>query len=115
MNAITYDGKGNIDAKTGVESYSYGDAGPHAVTGLAGVIGCPVPNAACDVSYGLWNRPVSIAENGYRAAIDYGADGMRRHTRFLHNNVLQKTVTRVSPFHEVETAGGTTRSLPLGC
>ena len=111
MNAIDYDFKGNIDAKTGVGSYSYGDAGPHAVTGLAGVIGCPVPNATCDVSYGLWNRPVSIAENGYGVSLDYGADGMRRHTRFLHNNVLQKTVTRVSPFHEVETTGGTTRCL----
>ena len=108
---LTYDGTGNIDAKTGVGSYSYGDAGPHAVTGLAGVIGCPVPNAACDVSYGLWNRPVSIAENGHGVSLDYGADGQRRHTRFLHNNVLQKAVTRVSPFHEVETTGGTTRSL----
>jgi RHS repeat-associated protein len=111
MNAITYDGKGNIDAKTGVGSYSYGDAGPHAVTGLAGVIGCPVPNAACDVSYGLWNLPVSIAENGYGVSLDYGGDGLRRHTRFLHNNLLQKTVTRVSGLHEVETTGSATRSL----
>ena len=92
MNAIDYDFKGNIDAKTGVGSYSYGDAGPHAVTGLAGVIGCPVPNATCDVSYGLWNRPVSIAENGYGVSLDYGADGMRRHTK-RYFTPLYETVT----------------------
>ena len=109
--SFTYDGKGNITANSRVGSYAYGDAGPHAVTAVTGGIACPVPNATCEVSYSLWNRPVSIAENGYRAAIDYGADGQRRHTRFLHNNLLQKTVTRVSGLHEVETTGSATRSL----
>ena len=109
--SFTYDGTGNIATNSKVGAYSYGDAGPHAVTGLAGGFACPVPNAQCDVTYGLWNRPTRITESGYDITLDYGADGVRRHTRFLYNGILRKTATRVSGYHEVEATASATRRL----
>ena len=62
-------------------------------------------------SYNLRNRPASISENGYSITLDYGADGMRRNTRFYSGSTLQKKVTRVSELYEKEVTSLATRHL----
>ena len=62
-------------------------------------------------SYNLRNRPASISENGYSITLDYGADGMRRNTRFYSGSTLQKKVTRVSELYEKEVTSLASRHL----
>ena len=107
--SYTYGNTGNMLTNSRVGAYSYGADKPHAVTGIAGNIACPISASQCDVTYNLRNKPSSIIENGNRIAIDYDAAGMRRHTWHYRNNVLNNTTAIISNVYELSS--GTSRKL----
>lgn len=109
--SFTYSNTGNINTNSKVGTYSYSNNKPHAVTGIAGNIACPISASQCDVTYNLRNRPSVIAENGYSITLDYDAAGMRRHSYFRHGNSNLKSRARISDVHEVEIAPGLNRRL----
>ena len=111
VGSMGYDHAGNILSNPKVGTYFYSNAKPHAVTGITGNASCPIPSWQCKTNYNLRNLPSSISGDNYSITFDYGADGMRRHTRFLYNNSLQKTVTHISKLYEIETAGSVVRNL----
>lgn len=109
--SFTYANSGNISTNSKVGTYSYSNNKPHAVTGIAGNIACPISASQCDVSYNLRNKPTCISENGYSITLDYDAAGMRRHAYFRQGNTNQKSKARISDVHEVELAPGLNRRL----
>ena len=109
--SFTYGNNGNIATNSKVGSYSYGDAGPHAVTGIDGNIACSIPSSQCNVAYNLRNRPSLLTENNYAVTLDYDASGMRRHTVITNGQTLVKERTRFSSLYEEEATATTARRL----
>ena len=110
-DSLAYDSKGNITLNTAVGTYAYNGDGPHAVSRITGSLARPGVGTDCDAAYGLRNLPTALAEGSSSVTIDYDADGMRRHTRFFQGNTLERSVTRISGIHEVETRGSATRKI----
>jgi len=105
----TYNHLGNIDNKSDVGSYIYGvedsscsvhgsrNAGPHAVTSVAGANYCYDDNGNMvsgdgrTIEWSSFNKPTRIAKQGNYNEFDYAPDRNRYRQRAFQDNVLTTT------------------------
>jgi hypothetical protein len=77
---IRYDTLGNITYKEGVGSYTYGSSRPHAVTQAGAATysydanGNMLTGKSATFSYGVFNKPLTIARSGSSSAFAYGIE-----------------------------------------
>ena len=81
---IAYNALGNITSKTGVGTYHYESARPHAVTRVTGARpnsyqydanGNMVRDNERQLSYNSWNKPTRISKGGYQVDFSYDPFG----------------------------------------
>jgi len=72
---------GNISQKTDIGTYAYGDAGPHAVTGLSNTTGSLLPANNQTIDYTSFNKASHIGQGNLDYFITYGPDRLRRKTQ----------------------------------
>jgi len=108
---------GNITQKSDIGTYTYGDAGPHAVTGLTNTIGNLLPDANQTVDYTAFSKASLISQGDYSYYITYGPDQERKIMKYLEweNNAwaLKKTRYYILGNTEIEVdhQTGETRTL----
>ncbi len=79
---VAYDSFGNIKSKSDAGTYSYyNNAGPHALTGINGVVLTYDLNGnntgtvgGRSMAYNTFDKPTSIARSGYTSSFTYGPD-----------------------------------------
>ncbi len=106
---IAYQPSGNIDTKSGIGTYTYGDnAGPHALTNIENTGGIVSPLDQ-DITYTAFNKVETITENNTVAVFKYGPDQERRKMTIEGSGT---TITRIYiGNYEKEVNNGNTREL----
>lgn len=111
--SIGYAANGNITSKTGLGTYTYQTAQPHAIRYVDNTGGL-VSNKLQTIAYNSFNKAYvltdSIGNDAYRLDITYGPDMQRWKTVQKKNNSLQKTIIFAGDYESV-TEGSTTRQL----
>lgn len=99
--SLSYSDSGNIQSKTGVGSYTYGQtscgpAGPHAVTNAGGVDYCYDANGnqwasstGRNLSYSVFDKPLTITVPGETVSFSYGTG--RELVKRVDNNGADST------------------------
>ena len=87
LMTVTYSPSGNINSKTGIGNYTYGNQSkPHAVTEVENIGGLIDMNTQ-ELSFNNWNRLAGVWQtddhNFYSYSIDYGPD-LKRVTSEMH-------------------------------
>jgi len=77
----SFTNKGNITQKSDIGTYTYGDAGPHAVTGLTSTTGSLLPTNDQTIDYTAFNKASHISQGNLDYFITYGPDRLRRKTQ----------------------------------
>ncbi len=104
--SISYLSNGNIDTKTGLGKYGYGEngAGPHAVSSIVNTAGL-VSDQVQQISYTAFHKAKTITETkdgkDYRLEIDYGPDHQRVKTDLKENGNVIKTVIFADNYERV--------------
>ena len=109
----TYDLLGNLLTKSDVGTYTYGGAGPHAVTAAGGETyayddnGNMTSGAGRTVAYASFNKPTLITEtaSGDQAGFTYGPDRTRIKQHVVENS-LARDVVYVGSLYERRTQLG---------
>ena len=106
---ITYQPSGNIDTKSGLGTYTYGNnAGPHALTNVENTDGL-VSSLQQDITYTSFNKAATITENSMVANFKYAPDLERREMTIQGNGT---DITRIYiGNYEKEVNNGNTREL----
>ncbi len=106
----SFTNKGNISQKTDIGTYTYGDAGPHAVTGLTSTTGTLLPANDQIVDYTAFSKASHIGQGGYDYFITYGTDRQRSMSRLINGiteDILQTKYYAFSDYEKEITQTGT--------
>jgi len=76
-----YSANGNITNRSDIGTYTYDDAGPHAVTGLTSTTGSLLPANDQTIDYTAFNKASHIGQGNLDYFITYGPDRLRRRTQ----------------------------------
>lgn len=107
---IGFASSGNITNKTDVGTYSYHQTKIHAVTSISNT-NSVVPSFNQTISYTAYERPASIAENGYNLNYTYGADYERIKGAMTQNGNAVYTRYFLGDYEKTVSANGTTREI----
>ena len=104
---------GNITSKSDIGTYTYGEAGPHAVTGLTNTTGTLLPAFDQTVDYTAFNKASYISQGDYSYYITYGPDRQRSKTVLNQSPGETTILTKYYAFgdYEKETTDDCTRHL----
>jgi len=75
-----YSANGNITHRSDIGDYAYGDAGPHAVTGLSNTTGSLLPANNQTIDYTAFNKVSHISQGNLDYFITYGPNRQRSKT-----------------------------------
>jgi len=101
---------GNISQKTDIGTYAYGDAGPHAVTGLTSTTGTLLPGNNQTIDYTAFSKASHIGQGGYDYFITYGTDRQRSMSRLINGiteDILQTKYYAFGDYEKEITPTGT--------
>ncbi|WP_175552603.1 polymorphic toxin type 23 domain-containing protein [Dysgonomonas macrotermitis] len=111
---IQYNNQGNIIDHSAIGYFSYSKNKPYAIEKVQPYTE-NLPQHQQDITYNAQMRPVSIAENGYKALFSYDTDGNRIKMNLMRNDTLQRNRYYVGGIYEIdETLAGTSERLYLG-
>ena len=97
-----YSNNGNIVYRADIGTYTYNDAGPHAVTGLTNTTGNLLPVSNQTVDYTAFNKTSFISQGDYSYYITYGPDRQRSKT-VLNQSPNENTIlTKYYAFGDYE-------------
>ena len=111
---ISYDLLGNITSKTGVGSYRYGagNAGPHAITSVAGVTysydanGNNTSGGGRSLSYSTYDKVTRIVKSGHTTTFSYGPSRSRITRQDSDSNGNRKTTRYVGNVEVIDYTAG---------
>jgi len=98
----SFTNKGNITQKSDIGTYTYGDAGPHAVTGLTSTTGTLMPANDQTIDYTTFNKASHIGQGGYDYFITYGPDRQRSRTILMDGISEETLLTKYYAFGDYE-------------
>ncbi len=106
----SFTNKGNITQKSDIGTYTYGDAGPHAVTGLTSTTGSLLPANNQTIDYTAFSKASHIGQGGYDYFITYGTDRQRSMSRLINGiteDILQTKYYAFGDYEKEITPTGT--------
>jgi RHS repeat-associated protein len=101
-----YAANGNITNRSDVGDYTYGDYGPHAVSGLEETTGSLLPSTNQTVDYTDFNKASHISQGSLDYFITYGHDRLRRKTTLLNGATDDVLLTKYYAFGDYEKENG---------
>ncbi|MCP4701303.1 MAG: hypothetical protein GY862_31275, partial [Gammaproteobacteria bacterium] len=120
---LDYDALGNIKYKSDVGSYSYGanGAGPHAVTGVNGVLNntyqydlngnrISAEREGQTIDYTSYNKPFLISQGGTSLKFHYGPDHSR-YRQTVDANGMTETKLYIGSLYEQVSDSGLTKKI----